>query len=77
MYLLSLYEPTRYLGSSTKKTKEKILEAHGGMLFIDEAYRLIPAAGGKDFGHEAIEEFILVMEDADSVMIFTGYIRTR
>ena len=38
----------QYLGSTTEKTKEKILEARGGVLFIDEAYRLIPSAGGKD-----------------------------
>lgn len=63
----------QYLGSTTEKTKEKILEARGGVLFIDEAYRLIPTAGGKDFGREAIEELMAVMEDGDPVMIFAGY----
>ena len=62
----------QYLGSTTEKTKEKILEARGGVLFIDEAYRLIPSAGGKDFGREAIEELMAVMEDGDPV-IFAGY----
>lgn len=40
---------------------------------MDEAYRLIPTAGGKDFGREAIEELMAVMEDGDPVMIFAGY----
>ena len=62
----------QYFGSTTEKTKEKILEARGGVLFIDEAYRLIPSAGGKDFGREAIEELMAVMEDGDPV-IFAGY----
>ena len=63
----------QYFGSTTDKKKEKILEARGGVLFIDEAYRLIPSAGGKDFGCEAIEELMAVMEDGDPVMIFAGY----
>ena len=46
----------QYLGSATEKTKQKIVEAHGDVLFIDEAYRLIPTAGGKYFGREAIKE---------------------
>lgn len=62
----------QYLGSSTEKTKAKILEARGGVLFVDEAYRLIPTAG-KDFGREAIEELMAVMEESDPVMIFAGY----
>lgn len=52
-----------------------IKEARGGVLFVDEAYRLIPTAGGKDFGREAIEELMAVMEDGDPVMIFAGYER--
>ena len=63
----------QYLGSTKEKTKEKILEARGGVLFIDEAYRLIPSANGKDFGREAIEELMAVMESGDPVMIFAGY----
>ena len=63
----------QYLGSTTEKTKQKIVEARGGVLFIDEAYRLIPTAGGKDFGREAIAELMAVMEDGDPVMIFAGY----
>ena len=63
----------QYLGSTTEKTKAKIMEARGGVLFIDEAYRLIPSAGGKDFGREAIEELMAVMEQGDPIMIFAGY----
>lgn len=63
----------QYLGSTTAKTKEKILEARGGVLFVDEAYRLVPNASGKDFGREAIEELMAVMEGGDPVMIFAGY----
>lgn len=62
----------QYLGSTTEKTKAKILEARGGVLFVDEAYRLIPTVG-KDFGREAIEELMAVMEEDDPVMIFAGY----
>jgi len=41
---------------------------------IDEAYCLIPSAGGKDFGSEAaIEELMSVMEGGDPVMIFAEY----
>ena len=63
----------QYLGSSTEKKCAKIDEARGGVLFVDEAYRLIPSAGGKDFCREAIEELMAVMEDGDTVMIFAGY----
>ena len=45
----------------------------GGAFSVDEAYRLIPTAGGKDFGREAIKELMAVMEDGDPVMIFAGY----
>ena len=54
---------------STEKTKQKIVEAPGEVLFIDEAYRLIPTTGGKDFGREAIEELMAVMEDGNPVII--------
>ena len=63
----------QYLGSTTEKTKAKIQEARRGVLFIDEAYPLIPAAGDKDFGRKAIEELMVVMEQGDPVMIFAGY----
>ena len=63
----------QYLGSTTEKTKQKLVEARGDVLFIDEAYQLILTAGGKDFGREAIEELMAVMEDGNPVMIFARY----
>ena len=63
----------QYLGSATEKTKQKIVGAHSVVLFIDEAYRLIPTACGKDFGCEAIKELMAVMEDGNPVMTFGGY----
>ena len=63
----------QYHGSSTEKTRAKIEGARGGVLFVDEAYHLIPSARGKDFGREAIEELMALMEDGDPIMIFARY----
>lgn len=47
--------------------------SQGGVLFVDEAYTL--ASGSeKDFGREAINELMSVMNDGDPVMIFAGYL---
>ena len=54
----------QYPGSSTEKTKAKIVEVRGGVLFVDKANRLIPTAG-KDFGSH--------QRTGDPVMIFAGY----
>ena len=53
------------------KIKAKIVEARGGFLFVDEAYRLIQTAA-KHFGQEAIKELMALMEGQDPVMIFFG-----
>ncbi|KAL9154264.1 hypothetical protein ABFS82_10G103700 [Erythranthe guttata] len=65
-----------YIGQTGPKTRKKIEEAMGGTLFIDEAYRLAPEQGAghsQDFGVEALEEIMSVMEDGNIVVIFAGY----
>jgi SpoVK/Ycf46/Vps4 family AAA+-type ATPase len=51
-----------YVGQTALKTKEKLDEANGGVLFIDEAYALSDG-GQNDFGKEAIEVILKTMED--------------
>lgn len=62
-----------YVGQTALKTREKIDEAMGGILFIDEAYAL--AKEGQDFGQEAVDTVLKAMEDnrSDFVVIVAGY----
>jgi hypothetical protein len=64
-----------YVGHTGPKTQRVFQEAMGGVLFIDEAYSLTPAAGSNDFGHEAIATLVKMMEDhRDSVVVIVaGY----
>ncbi|MFC3996041.1 AAA family ATPase [Nocardiopsis sediminis] len=65
-----------HLGGTTKKTAELFARARGGVLFIDEAYTLARKFGsGNDFGQEAIDTLIKLMEDhrEEVVVVFAGY----
>ncbi|WP_244832935.1 AAA family ATPase [Clostridium sp. BJN0001] len=64
----------QYVGETAIKTLNKIKEAYGGILFIDEAYSL-NGGSSNDYGKEAIETLIKEMEDNRDklVVIFAGY----
>ena len=63
----------QYIGSTEDKTAAKISEAKGGVLFVDEAYRLTPRSESVDYGQIAINQLMAAMEKGDPVMIFAGY----
>ena len=65
----------QYVGHTAPKTREVLKRARGGVLFIDEAYYLYRPENERDYGQEAIEILLQVMESEreDLVVVLAGY----
>ncbi|HET9580570.1 MAG TPA: CbbX protein [Usitatibacter sp.] len=65
----------QYIGHTAPKTREVLKRAMGGVLFIDEAYYLYRPENERDYGQEAVEMLLQVMENQreDLVVILAGY----
>lgn len=64
-----------YVGQTAMKTMDKVMDAMGGVLFIDEAYSLVQSDSNGDYGHEAVATLIKAMEDyrGKFSVILAGY----
>jgi probable Rubsico expression protein CbbX len=64
----------QYVGHTAPKTKEQLQKARGGILFIDEAHHLYKPDNERDYGSEAVELLLQVMENQrdDLIIIFAG-----
>jgi probable Rubsico expression protein CbbX len=65
----------QYIGHTAPKTREVIKRAMGGVLFIDEAYAIYRLDNERDYGQEAVEMLLQVMENErqDIVVVMAGY----
>ena len=63
----------QYIGHTAPKTKEVLKKAMGGVLFIDEAYYLYRPENERDYGQEAIEILLQVMENNRDDLVAVSY----
>jgi AAA+ superfamily predicted ATPase len=66
----------KFVGHTAPQLRDEFMAARGGIFFLDEAYSLLRTdGGGQDFGHEAVAQLIVLMEEHrdDTIVIAAGY----